>query len=210
MFTEAGCFKCHGGPGWTSSELFYPVTRTVTSNLASSFSVQNPGTGIGPFNDQELIDEFGIGSGNDRNIQNENAAGSPPGIAPLQVSCVLRNVGSFGDSDNVGLTTAVEIKNGDPTQLAQGSVNGYNVPNLLGVALNAPYFHHGLARTLDELLTDPSWADHLTRANPGFALQGNGEVLDLKNFLLSIDAETPAFDLNDVVDLCDTANLVTL
>jgi len=128
----------------------------------------------------------------------------------LQVSCVLRNVGTFGDPDNPGLTTLLEIKNGNSTQIAQGSVNGYNVPNLLGVALSAPYFHHGLAKTLDELLTDPSWSDHLTRANPAFALQGAGEVEDLKNFLLSIDEGTPAFDLNDVVDLCDTAVLVTL
>lgn len=210
LFAEAGCFKCHGGPGWTSSELFYPVTRDNTLDLAAGFSIGNPNSGIGPFDDQELVDEFGVGSGNNRNIQTENGGDAAPGIAPLQVSCVLRNVGTFGDPDNPGLTTLLEIKNGNSTQIAQGSVNGYNVPNLLGVALNAPYFHHGLAKTLDELLTDPSWADHLTRANPAFALQGAGEFEDLKNFLLSIDEDTPAFDLNDVVDLCDTAVLVTL
>lgn len=189
LFTSGGCVKCHGGPGWTASELFYDVTRTKTQQLA-----------IEEFDNQALINAFGVGTGNLKHIQNENGFANPPGVGPLQVACVTRNVGTFGNPNLISLN--IEIKNGDPAQKAQGEFNGYNVPNLLGIGLNAPFFHHGQAKDLNELLTSPTWATHLKRANGNFALAGQ-QVEDMKNFLLSIDEKTPAFSFSQVVDVCD-------
>ncbi|MCE9624996.1 MAG: YncE family protein [Deltaproteobacteria bacterium] len=188
LFTEAGCFKCHGGAGWTSSRLSYGQKRANTSFFAAA--------GFGAGQNGALVANFGVGSQNTKNIQNEGGT-----IGPLQSTCVLRQVATFGDPLNAAVD-AIEIKNGDAAQVAQGNLNGYNVPPLLGTSLNAPFLHHGQARTLQDLLQDPSWADHLKVANAAFSLAAGQETEDLSNFLLSIDATTPAFDQADAVDVC--------
>ena len=70
---------------------------------------------------------------------------------------------------------------------------GYNVPSLYGLALGAPYLHHGQAPSLSELFTDPRWSFHTNAGNANFsvALGQTGEVDDLSAYLLSIDATTP-------------------
>ena len=50
---------------------------------------------------------------------------------------------------------------------AQGR-GGYNVPSLYGVALGAPYLHHGQAATLTELFTEVRWQSHWQAGNPLF------------------------------------------
>lgn len=193
LFAQGGCAQCHGGPAWTVSRVFYDVNTANIADLATD----NP-QNFDAFNDQPLIDAFGVGSTNVRHIQLE---GDPVnGNTLLQLSCVLRNVGTFGDPDSAAVTALLEIKNGGPA-LAEGGLNGYNVPSLLGGSLNAPYFHHGLAETLDELLTDPTWADHLKSGNPDFDLNA-AQAQDLENFLLAIDTDTPAFPAGDLVDVC--------
>ena len=86
---------------------------------------------------------------------------------------------------------------------AQGR-GGYNVPSLYGLALGAPYFHHGQAATLDELLGDPKWEQHLRAANAVFLTTGDvdQQKKDLIAFLLSIDAETTEQEVPRGFDVC--------
>ncbi|MBZ0232990.1 MAG: YncE family protein [Deltaproteobacteria bacterium] len=116
-------------------------------------------------------------------------------LAPRQVSCVVRNVGTFGADT---LETRA-VRNADGTvnlaARAQGRL-GYNVPSLYGMALGAPYFHHGKAATLEAMFSDPEWAAHATAGNPNWLLQGSDSEIaqrkaDLISFLLSIDEATP-------------------
>ena len=74
---------------------------------------------------------------------------------------------------------------------------GYNVPSLYGLALGAPYLHHGQAPTLNDLFTDPAWTFHTNAGNANFSvtLAQSGKVDDLVAFLLSIDASTPEIDV---------------
>src|SRR5205823_15124330 len=53
-----------------------------------------------------------------------------------------------------------------------------------------PYLHHGQAKTLEDLFTQPAYSFHTDAGNANFSvtLDAN-DVADLINFLLSIDAE---------------------
>jgi hypothetical protein len=111
------------------------------------------------------------------------------------VACVLRNVGSFGDGIGgvQARTDALELK-ADGTR-AEGH-GGYNVPSLYGLALSAPFLHHGQAATLEALFTDGRWSFHTGSGAANFlvgAAPTDTDVQDLKTFLLSIDAAQPEF-----------------
>jgi YVTN family beta-propeller protein len=179
----AGCVKCHGGAGWTSSRLY------ADPQLANDAFAQPgvwPGAAAGVFRwnfhptlvaNQPGTTVFG------------NDAPEVNAIAPGQVACTIRNVGTFGDA-------ALEVKafpvNGTPGARAQGRL-GYNVPSLYGLALGAPYLHHGGAATLEELFDDPAWEQHATAGNPNWLAGDPGTVAqrkaDLIAFLRSIDSD---------------------
>jgi hypothetical protein len=127
----------------------------------------------------------------------------PNAIPPKQLACVLRNVGTFGSPGDTSKTDALE-KKPDGTR-AQGR-GGYNVPSLYGLSLGAPYLHHGGAGSLEELFSDPRWANHLRAANPVFLSSGNPakDRADLINFILSIDAKTPEQAVPNGFDFCPT------
>lgn len=118
----------------------------------------------------------------------------PAVVAVGQVSCVLRNVGTFGLPGDIAGTDALEKR-----ALATGALvraqgrGGYNVPSLYGLALGAPYLHHGQAATLRDLFTDARWAFHTNAGNANFSVQlaDPAKLGDLMAFLLSIDASTP-------------------
>jgi len=60
-------------------------------------------------------------------------------------------------------------KSGQPPHRPRpGRVRRYNIPSLYGLALGAPYLHHGQAKTLAELFTDPKWSVHLRAGNAVF------------------------------------------
>jgi DNA-binding beta-propeller fold protein YncE len=170
VFTDGKCQNCHGGAGWTVSRRFYTPAAKTNADLA-------------------LLDF--TSAGHTKAIQAEQVNGAP--VVPAQVACVLRVVNSFGVPGNAALTGTLEKKQGG-ADLAQGSVSGYNVPGLYGLAVGAPFLHHGQVKTLEELFSDPKWLPHLTS---GSAVFNNGAVLsgqklgDLVNFLTSIDANTP-------------------
>jgi hypothetical protein len=74
---------------------------------------------------------------------------------------------------------------------------GFNVPSLYGLAIGAPYLHHGQAATLGDLFSDARWNFHTSAANANFSitLGQPGKIADLTAFLLSIDATTPEIAL---------------
>lgn len=180
--SQGNCASCHGGAGWTLSRLFYTPSSANNASLAST-----------PFS--------APGSPHAKQIEQEPKGGGGF-IAPAQVSCVLRNVGSFGVPGNAAETDALEKKAGNPpTDRAQGEFAGYNIPSLYGLALGAPYLHHGQAKTLAELFTDPKWSVHLRAGNAVFTPSA-GQTQDLANFLLSIDATTPEAAVPGGADQC--------
>ncbi|MBI4604687.1 MAG: beta-propeller fold lactonase family protein [Planctomycetes bacterium] len=175
--SAGGCVKCHGGPGWTISRVFWQPASTTNADLASQGFIRAQPAGE----------------------DNTGAA-----IAPPEVGCVLRKVGTFGIPGNAAATDALELK-ADGTR-AQGN-GGFNVPSLYGLALGPPYFHHGQARTLEDVFTDPKWELHLRSVNANFLVGGDAarERADILSFLLSIDADKPEQPLPDGADTCPAA-----
>ncbi len=172
---QGNCVACHSGQGWTVSRRFYEPSSLKNAELAA--------TDVDPA-------EF---PGHTKLIQVEQDGA---GIAPNQVACVLRPVGTFGGTD-------LELKqpiNG-VVGVAQGKVSGYNVPGLYGLQVGAPFLHHGQAQDLTELFTSPAYATHLISGNSVFT-PSEADIEDLVNFLLSIDASTDEFDIPAGSDKC--------
>ncbi len=166
VFREGACQNCHGSAGWTLSRRFFTPSSTKNTELAAL--------------------DF-VSPGHTKMIQQEQA-GAAVQIAPAQIACVLRPVGTFGGL-NPSDTTALEKKQGN-VDVAQGNFAGYNIPSLYGLSLGAPYFHHAQAKTLGDVFSDPRWTVHLLSGNPVFSLT-DLKRQDLINFLLSIDSTTP-------------------
>ncbi len=174
---NGGCVACHGGPGWTASRRFFTPSSAENASLATTaFSAPSAWPPTWNAHTAQIEAEAGTGEG------------------PPQVACVLRDVDTFGDA-------AVEVRANGAT--AQGA-GGYNIPSLYGLALGAPYLHHGGAPTLDALLSDAAFQDHLRAANPVFLTTGDPaqQRSDLAAFLLSIDASTTEQPLPAGFDGC--------
>ena len=74
---------------------------------------------------------------------------------PNEISCGLRNVGTYGVPGGTTATEAIERRaNGTP---AQGQRRFQHSRRCTGLSVGAPYFHHGQAATLAAVLTDPLW-----------------------------------------------------
>jgi hypothetical protein len=188
LFAAGKCQNCHGGEGWTASKRFWtPGDKTNIDLTAAIFG----GAAIGSPHTKQIAAE-------------PNAADATKPIAPAQVACVLRKVGTFGIPGDVTASIALELKAGNPpVAKAQGEFAGYNVPSLYGLQVGAPFLHHGQAKSLSDLLSDTRWNAHRLSGNPTF---NNGNPLtgqnltDMISFLWSIDANAPEFD--DVQDVC--------
>jgi YVTN family beta-propeller protein len=198
LFVDGGCAKCHGGSGWTVSRRFFtPLASTQTSLAATPFGIPGffPSTWMykqDP-NPQAPVDRNLVSA--QPAIAADDTGAADIAVAVAQSACSLRNVGTFGVPMDTARTDELEIRPGAAPR-AQGR-SGYNVPSLYGLALGAPYLHHGQAPTLEELFTDARWQFHTTagNANFGVVLNGAGKVDDLVAFLLSIDATTAEIDL---------------
>ena len=193
LFVEGGCVQCHGGAGWTVSRLFFTPTSPTNAALAVepflppaffplTFTYPNganPRTQISAQPPIPFADQTG--------------PAEPAAIGIAEVACVLRNVGSFGVPDDTAATDLLEVRPFQGNLVRSEGRAGYNVPSLYGVALGAPYLHHGQAPTLQALFTDPRWQFHTNAGNANFSLTlGDPAVLDdLISFLWSIDAEQP-------------------
>jgi hypothetical protein len=117
-----------------------------------------------------------------------------------QLTCVLRNVGTYGVAEaDVGVA---ELRF-DMTSPAMGRAEsnpignrGYNPPSLLSMSIGAPYLHSGQVRTLEALLSE-DFAAHHQALETGFLSADDPardeHVADLVQFILSIDEDTEAF-----------------
>lgn len=183
---NGGCVACHGGAGWTASRRYWdPSSETNAALAAEPFTA--PDAWPAGWNAHSL------------QIAPQPASTSATGetLAPPQVACVLRDVGTFGPD-------AVEVRATGARAQGEG---GYNVPSLYGLNVGAPYLHHGQAASLEALLSDPRFEDHLRAANPVFLTTGDvaAQRADLIAFLRSIDASTEEQPLPAGFDGCPDA-----
>jgi hypothetical protein len=188
---SGGCVKCHGGSGWTVSTRFY--TPSGANNGASGLPA-TPFTGAGQSYSAQA-------SMNTTQIAPQSTAADPTvnaAIPPLQLSCALRNVGTFGVPADQNATAALEVRSavfvygGTMTSMRAQGMGGYNVPSLYGLQLGAPFLHHGQAADLSALFTDTKWQAHWQAGNASFLTGSSAAVdrADLVNFLLSLDSST--------------------
>jgi DNA-binding beta-propeller fold protein YncE/mono/diheme cytochrome c family protein len=190
LFLDGGCAKCHGGSGWTvSSRPYNPAAGGATTFGAEAFA--RPA-----FLQAVMYDVPRTRISNQPVIgADDTGPAEAAEVAVPQLACVLRNVGTFGVPGSASETDALE-KRGNGALRAEGRV-GYNVPSLYGLALGAPYLHHGQAATLGELFSLSRWDFHTSAANANFSitLAQPGKLADLTAFLMSIDASTPEIAL---------------
>jgi YVTN family beta-propeller protein len=196
LFVDGGCASCHGGAGWTVSRRFYTPTGTTNATLAATpfnrpaffpttFMYDNAGQPRSQISAQPAIA-----------AADATGPAEPTPVAVAQVACELRNVGTFGVPGNATATDALELRvppaSKNPLSRAEGRA-GYNVPSLYGLALGAPYLHHGQSPTLTDLFGNPQWGFHTNASNANFSvtLGQPGKIDDLIAFLLAIDATTP-------------------
>jgi YVTN family beta-propeller protein len=178
VFSEGSCQNCHGGAGWTISRRFFEPSSANNAALAA-LAFTSPG--------------------HTKMIEAEQTLTVGVAIAPAQIACVLRKLDTFGALLPAD-TATLEKKQGN-VDAAQGQFSGYNVPSLYGLSVGAPYFHHGQAKTLSDVLGDPRWAIHLVSGNPVFSLTAQKQT-DLENFLRSIDASTAEIAPTSGSDIC--------
>lgn len=191
VFEEGGCATCHGGAGWSVSRLFFTPSSAGNAALLTT-----------PLVVPSIV----------KNPHAFQVAPEPPVVAggmptpPNQVACVLRNVKTFGVFGDAAATTALEVKNSGMAR-AQGE-GGYNVPSLYGMAVSAPYLHHGQASSLEQLFTAVGFADHLRAGNANFLTNDATAAADrsaLIAFVKSIDATTAEFAIPSGYDICPTS-----
>ena len=195
-FKEGKCAGCHGGDMWTMSRVFYTPDANVTSPTNVNALLKSTSWSAAVAN--------AVGNGFPASLlpttivanQTMRYSGGNP-AALDQLTCFLRPVGTFGVAEpGVGVA---ELKR-NMVAVAQGSETtgkGYNTPSLLGVGVNAPYFHAGNARTLEAVLSS-TFSDHYAAINTTFL--GDAATADAKRaalieFLLSIDQDTAAIAL---------------
>ncbi|MEW5741689.1 MAG: beta-propeller fold lactonase family protein [Myxococcota bacterium] len=199
LFMAGGCHLCHGTPLWTVSRVPYTPnpdkTGSVSTTLADGGVLPASGLRTQSVDGGSLValpgpatvnvDTFKVGP--ERSVTIED--GGTGNLGPERITCVLRRVGTFNPADPLERRA-----NG---QMAQGQ-HGFNPPSLLGLATSAPYFHHGGAKTLDEVLASPA---HLVSGNANFTLTA-AERAQLVAFLRSIDESTTPFTPGTGTDIC--------
>ena len=174
LFTANSCNGCHGGDNWTISRRFYTpndANNDVSSgNLNDLYGPHNLPAGLNP--SSELT-----------------------GTAALRgtgfIQCVLRDVGTFPATGNVGVTPpgAPAVSERKQSMVVASNtatgILGFNPPSLLGASAGAPYFHAGNARTLEEVLSttfEPHHQAFATNFDPSAA-----DIEALVAFMQSID-----------------------
>lgn len=183
LFIEGGCNNCHGGERSTLSRLFFEPTEAT--NAALALEPFSPAAGWLPSWSLNQVTQIQI-----------QDPGGPLEQAPPQVSCVIRNVGTFGVGDDITLSDAIERRATDARSQGEG---GYNIPSLYGLALGAPYLHHGAAASLEELFSNPAFEQHWQAGNANFLTGEYAEEQrsDLIQYLLALDYEKSATQTPD-------------
>ena len=197
LFADGGCHKCHGGPGWTISRRFWSPSVEVNGDLAATdFEIPAFFPATWSYRNGDLLRTLASAQ---PAIAAADATGpaEPDAIPIAEVACVLRNVGTFGLLGDDSATSALEQRIFQGNKVRAEGRAGYNVPSLYGLALGAPYLHHGQARTLAALLSDPRWRFHTNagNANMSVILAEPGKADDLIAFLLAIDEAEPELEV---------------
>lgn len=159
---ETNCASCHGGAKWTKSQTVYLNNPTFD---------KNPAAGGVPLQ--------GLCGG---------AANPCLTVAGPQIVSFTIGAATLDFFENVGTFNAsgpLEIKS-DGTG-ALGSL-GFNVPSVLGIAYEGPYFHDGSAETLADVLSA-----HALGGGTIASTLNAGQQQSLIDFLTSIDGRTDAF-----------------
>lgn len=144
---------------------------------------------------------------------NDPAADAAKAAGGDQLRCALRDVGTFpalpADLTQFDFNGIAPPGQPPPKEyradmtLAQGK-DGFSVPSLFGLGLNAPYFHAGNARTLEELFSAAFARHHHNEALqvPENFLSNQSDVQYLIEFLLSLDESTATEDIPADMDFC--------
>jgi len=193
VFMEGNCQGCHGGDKWTLSRVFYtPDPVKESAEPGQEHTNVNNALKTRSWRDTVLATEFpqALLPTLTESAQTMRYNGTNASSFDV-LTCLLRNVGTFNVTEpGVGVA---ELRRNMSTA-AQGNEDtsrGYNVPSLLGMGVAAPYFHAGMARTLEAALSEP-FQTHLRALNPNF-LTGQDAATKreaLIQFLLSLDADT--------------------
>ncbi len=204
LFIQGKCNSCHGGSGWTVSRRFWEPKAALNADL-DKIPFTRPANFPENLNASQTFDTFATQFSVDNfNFEGKGKAGVK------SVACVIRNVGTYGIRRGDGSLDFDGTKDFE-LQVNRGNTAagnfGFNVPSLYGLGTGAPYFHHGLAATLDDVVADPRWNAHLTAGNRDFLKNVSDEELiqarrDLKRFLLSIDSKADEVPLPAEADLC--------
>jgi YVTN family beta-propeller protein len=192
------CVGCHSGAKWTISQLFYnpgdgPNAATADPSPASlSNRSWFNGVELNGFPTALLPTATPAANGFMR-------VGAPPGAE--QILCVLRPVGTIGalvggvaQGVSDPKVNVIEVRQ-DMTTAGQGAADtarGFNPPSLLGMAVGAPYFHAGNARTLEELFSNLFTGHHQSAVANVFT-PNETQIKQLVAYLLSIDEDEPTF-----------------
>ncbi|HKE15057.1 MAG TPA: YncE family protein [Kofleriaceae bacterium] len=195
LFVQGGCTGCHGGAGWTVSRRFFQPSEDGNATLATTdFIVPNFFAETLSYGPRTQISA-------QPPVPADNTGPAEPEAIPVaEAACVLRNVGTFGDRTNAAATDDLEKRPANGALVRAEGRAGYNVPSLYGLALGAPFLHHGQAASLEALFTDSRWDFHTNAGNANFGLTlGDGNNLEaLVSFLWSIDADQEEFEARDV------------
>jgi YVTN family beta-propeller protein len=205
LFAAGECAKCHGGQGWTVSRRYFaPSDSTNASLAATAFNPPGvlPSTQTYRNADGTLRNQISGQPAIPNPDQTGPAEPAPIGIA--QVACAVRNVGTFGVPQDTAATDVLELRPFQGSLVRAQGRGGYNIPSLYGLAVGAPYLHHGQAATLDDLFADARWTFHTNAGNANFSLSiaDAGSRADLIAYLLSIDADEPEVTVPAMFDAC--------
>jgi YVTN family beta-propeller protein len=153
---EENCASCHGGAKWTKSQVLYANNPGYTAAVAAGGVPRDPGVA---FEAAQIISYLDLD------------------IDPDPLRFLEPNIGAFDPAN------PIEIRqNGAPSLGALG----LNVPSLLGVGNNAPYFHNGLAQTLEQVF-------EIHQLPGGGTIADLGGADDLLDFVAAIDGRTDIF-----------------
>lgn len=198
LFTQGNCHACHGGDKWTVSRTPYapdvdPDRTGASSMPQTGYRTQatSPGTLTSVPSGAAVNPEsnaVGFRVSVERGTEQDGGV-----VTPERITCVLRKVGTFVQADPLE-------RKANAASNAQGAT-GFNPPSLLGLATSAPYLHHGKAKTLNEVLTDSAWSQHLVSGNPNFTLTAQ-QATQLAAYLLSIDDDTTVVAPPAGSDIC--------
>ncbi|MBL8912597.1 MAG: hypothetical protein JNM17_18030 [Archangium sp.] len=204
LFINFNCGFCHGGAQWSNSRVPYTPSPEKNGSLPGANMLPMTATGLRTeLKPQTLPAGLQVNQNTDTlKVDLERGVmlfdGGVGDIGPERLTCVVRNVGTFDRH------ASIERKF-DGAQ-AQG-IKGFNAPSLLSLRASGPYFHHGGARTLEDLFSAP-WSTHYQSATGGFLPFGGttpGELTEIRQiiaFLRSIDETTPPIPIPAAQDIC--------